>query len=467
MAKRLIGIDIEAQFVRVAIVTDDRGQRTLRATALREWDTPEELTIALREMIGEPEFGDRIATALPAGAGFVRWLTFPFSDPKKIEAALAFELTNQLPVSIEQCVTGSARPRTIEGGGFRVAAAAVRNEAIAEKVAPCDAAGLPVQTLDLFPFAAAAGLRDQLSDGLLILATATETSIALITAGQVVDFRLLPTPATDPAKTAPRISRESESLCRSAHLPRGDVGKAVLLGSGASPELRAALKEQGLETELATVSWAGEVEERFLTAVVLAQRAALSDKEQDFNFRRGVFALRSEWAALKKRLAAAAVLLGLAGLIFGTSATLAYHNKAGRAQKLEQEMTRIFRATFPGNPAMVDIPLQMTSKINELKKKGALIGMGSAGTSLAVLQEISSHTPTDVTVDIRELNYSADGVRLEGVTTSFDAVNKLARTLQQSPLFQAAQITDAKMSLDGSKVDFRINLTYPGKEANR
>ncbi|HKK01514.1 MAG TPA: type II secretion system protein GspL [Desulfuromonadales bacterium] len=467
MAKRLIGIDIDAQLVRVAIATDDRGQRTLTATMRREWDGPEELATALREMIGEPEFGDRIATALPAGAGFIRWLTFPFADSKKIEAALDFELGNQLPVSIEGCVTSAARPRGIEGGGFRVAAAAVRNEAIAERVAPCDAAGLPVQSLDLLPFAAAAGLREQLPDGLLILAGATETSVALVASGQVVDFRLLPRQAKEPAQTALLIVREAGALRRASNLSRQDVVKATILGSNATLELREALQSNGLPVELPTIPWASDAEAEFLPALVLAQRAALGDKDQEFNFRRGAFALRSEWAALKKRLAATAILLGLAVLVFGTSATLAYRNKAAQARKLEKEMSQIFRTTFPGNTVVVDIPLQMTSKINDLKKKGALIGMGNAGTALSALREISSHTPTDVTVDVRELNYSADGVRLAGVTSSFDAVNKLARSLQGSPLFQAAQITDAKMSIDGSKVDFHINLTYPGKEASR
>jgi general secretion pathway protein L len=46
------------------------------------------------------------------------------------------------------------------------------------------------------------------------------------------------------------------------------------------------------------------------------------------------------------------------------------------------------------------------------------------------------------------------------VATSFEAINRIARSLEQSPLFAQAQIADAKMSLDGTRVDFRLHLSF-------
>jgi general secretion pathway protein L len=53
------------------------------------------------------------------------------------------------------------------------------------------------------------------------------------------------------------------------------------------------------------------------------------------------------------------------------------------------------------------------------------------------------------------------------VTSSFDAVNRMARSLEQSTMFREAQIADAKMSIDGSRIDFRINLTFNGDQIGR
>jgi general secretion pathway protein L len=60
------------------------------------------------------------------------------------------------------------------------------------------------------------------------------------------------------------------------------------------------------------------------------------------------------------------------------------------------------------------------------------------------------------------MNYTGDQVRLEGTTSSFDAINRIASTLEGTPGVAATQISDAKMSMDGSQVDFRLTLTLSG-----
>ena len=118
------------------------------------------------------------------------------------------------------------------------------------------------------------------------------------------------------------------------------------------------------------------------------------------------------------------------------------------------------KETFPGETAIVDVPLQMRGKINELQKKIKLYGADSSRSALSVLREISERLPQDLVVDIRELNYTPETVVFEGSTASFDAVNRLSKALEQSPTFGIPQIADSKMSLDGSRVDFRLNLPF-------
>jgi general secretion pathway protein L len=468
MDKRLIGIEIDNRFVRVAIFTQDRDGIELAGIARRPYGGPEELTAVLQELIGETRlYSDRLATAVPALDSFVRWLHFPFSDPKKIAAALPFELAAQLPVGLEEYTTDFRKPVADEQGGFAVTASATRTEGIERLVDTFDHAHIPLHIIDLSPFALAAGLRQQYPDGILVCLTAQETTLSLLSEGQIVDFRLSPPPPgeADAAATARHLLREKTMLQRDAGLENLPM---YLMGSGVTPELTRALAESGEEVLIPSFSLDGEtVAAEYLPAVALALRAALPVREREFNYRHGRFALKNEWASIKKEITAAALVLLMALVALAGSAYLSYSHKSERAENLRQEMVRIYRDTFPGAQAIVDIPLQMTSRINELKTRGRQIGVGGQHSSLAVIKEISQATPNDLTVDIRDLAYTHESVRLEGVTSSFDAVNRMARSLEQSTMFREAQIADAKMSIDGSRIDFRINLTFNGDQIGR
>ena len=461
MARRFIGIDINGDQVHIAVAEGDKGQPQLTTLSDGTWQTPEELGELVRQAIGgAPRFGDRFAAALPAGACFVRNLSFPFADPKKIEAALPLELSSRLPIVLEDFETAYRLAARDEEGLYAVTGAAVATQKIAEFLTPFEGEGLPLNILDSLPFALAAGLRQVCADGLLIHFTAQEINLIWLKSGEVGDFRLIPVSlGGDQAKAQQRVLREAASLLRGQSFEETPV---FLSGSGIDEKTLAAWQEVFPLAAVPTV----QVEDRparaaDLAAIALAWRAAVPAKEGEFNFRHGQFALRSEWAALKKGAIFAGSILCLALIIMAVAAYTNYARKAGQAEALQKEMTAIYRQTFPQSKVIVDIPMQMRSGLQELRKQGMFVG---AGTSpLAVLQEISSRMPDDIVVDVRELTYTMDNLRLEGVTASFDAINRIARSLSQSPMFGDAQISDAKMSLDGSRVDFRLSLPIVGK----
>ncbi len=461
MEKRQIGIDIDGRCVRVAIVTQDRA--ALIAVGKREYADQEELVASLHEMIGDSRaFGDRLAAAVPALESFVRRLTFPFADPRKIEPALRFELAAQLPVQIEDFVTDFQAPRATTDGLHRVTAAAVRTAWLESFLTPLDAAGISLHILDLAPFAFVRGLREHCPDALLAHLGNEEISLSVIVDGQIVDYRSLPAGVSDRAQLAPMLLRETTALQREEkhrNLP------FFLIGPGVTPELMALLHEGGVTPRIPHLFVDGrEIEAEFLPAVALALRASVPAREREFNFRRGPFALKNEWTAFRRELFAAAVLLLLTGLTIIGASYLNYAHKANRADALSTEINRIFQQTLPGSRPTAQPMEQMQSKLRELRDRGQLIGAGQHTTALLVLREISAATPGSVSLDIRDISYTPESVRLEGVTTSFDAINQIARALEASPLFAEAQIADAKMSLDNTRVDFRLNLVYNGQK---
>ena len=109
--------------------------------------------------------------------------------------------------------------------------------------------------------------------------------------------------------------------------------------------------------------------------------------------------------------------------------------------------------------------LPMQAEASEpLQEKGSLI-TGGQSSALAVLKEIS-RLPDRVTVEFQEFALSNEELKLSGQTSSFEAVNQMSGVLGESPLFSKIQVTDAKMSLDGSRIDFRmlLSLANPGAE---
>lgn len=456
MARRLIGIDIDARHIRAVLIEENQGKTTLvdaRREPRGEGEDPAE---SLRRVLGETRLGDRLAAALPAGHAYFRRLQFPFADEKKIAAALPMEFSLQLPAAGEGLAFAMEKPLAAELG-FTLTAAAVERSTVAATLEPFDHREIPLNILGLTPHSQARGLNELLPNGLLAILGETETVLALVDGGEVVGHRLLPqsTPV-DHSRLAEELGRSANAL-RAAH--GLDHGAWLLIGAGAVAELALALRELGETAEIPRIELGGQpLAVEFLPALALAWRAGLHERERAFNLRTGEFALKSEWGRLKKRLTAMAALLGCSLLLLGASAYLNYAQKARVAENLRQEMLQLYRATFPGSQAIVDAPLQMRAQLEELRKIARLLGTGEGASALTALDEVSRRTPADITVDIRDFNFTAEAVRLEGVTGSFDAINRLSATLGESPLFAEVRIDDARMSLDGKQVDFRLTL---------
>jgi len=456
MARRLIGIDLDGDTLNIAILLADKGRiRLLRCGHHRYGG--EGLAATLTELAGGPlESADRLCLALPGGSGWVRHLAFPFREGKALTAALPLALAAQLPLPLEECAWASQEPQP-DGAGARVLAAAVRHDSAAAALAPFDTAGLPLQTLDLAPFAVADGVRRLLPDaaGVLILAGRAETTLLRLGAHAAADYRLLPHGPAGHVPT-PLIAAAARNLRGGRS---GNDCPLILAGSRADAGLRATLLKELDGVDLARASLDGQpVPPQELATVAIALRGADGGRGTGFNFRRGSLAHRGAWARQRRHLIAAALLLGASLLIFTGAALTTYLHKVRRADALHQELSRRYRDLVPGSGNVVDPLLQLRSRMVELEQNSRPGGSDRSQAPLAILRELSRLTPTDLAVDLHDFAWSPDEVRIEGTTASFDAANRLLHSLQQSPLLGPMRLTDAKANADGGKVSFRLTL---------
>lgn len=465
MGKKFIGIDIGPQSLRVATVSLVKGLPVLVNVREERLADVEERPSVLAGMLGDIAFGDRVVACLNGVGSYFRLLEFPFGDAKKIESALDLAISSQLPTS-EALVCDFLNPHPGDGQVFKVPAAAVGRSAVTDMLEIFQQAGQPLHLLDLNPFAYAAGLAEAVPEGVLAVVMANEITVARIEAGRVLSFRAMPRPPQEDAKRlAELIQRDYLALTKSGG---ADEMPLFLIGAGVTEELVQGLSGLGLEARQPALEIDGQrLAPALVPAAALALRAALPARIRQFNFLKGDLTPKSEWAGFRLRFIAIAALAGLTLILAVSGAYLNYVQQRDRAEMLRRETIDIFRQTFPQIHTIVDVPSQMRSNLDQLRERAKLLGLSRNRSALNVLREISARIPKDVRFDVREMVFTGDEVHIDGSTSSFDATNRLAQAFDASPLFEQSQITDAKMGIDGNRVDFRLNLKISTEESTR
>ena len=461
MTTRAIGIDFDGTTLRAVVLQVEKGnERFLHAVRI-PWDGSAPLAPLLAGAGVIPAVGDRVTTALPPAIGLTRTLTFPFSDRRKVATAIPLELAALLPIPLDDCVIAQQEAIAL-GSGVSVVAAAVPAIAVAQLVGPYDAAGIPLQTVDLLPFALAAGLAAELGDGIALCLSHGWGTILHLVAGRLHDYRIVPLAADlPPEERAAGLQRELTPLL---HASRSTTLR--LFGAEVDAALLAALQSaypQQAVTELRPGRGGATLAGEFLPALALARRGTWSSAN-GFNFRRGAFSRHGESAALRSRLFILAGIVVAAVLILAASAGVRWWSKAQGAEALKQELATLYRQAIPGSGAIVDVTLQLKAHLNELTRSSRPGGQHPLLRPAGIMREVSNLLPREIPVTLREWNISAEEIRIEAHTPSFEAADKIAAALAMSPLFKAVQVTDAKSSADNSRVDFRLTLTSKAAE---
>lgn len=203
----------------------------------------------------------------------------------------------------------------------------------------------------------------------------------------------------------------------------------------------------------------GRLQAEYLPALALARRAALSDRKNGCNLRQGRYAFSGSLAPFRRQLIAIAVLLVLTLVATAAGFWFNYSSKAGELKHLDLALQSVYTQSFPNAPLPVDVPLFMASNLAGLHEKSRLLGTAQIGP-LQALESLTDGVGLETGIEVQEFNFNAEGATLSGRTDSFDAVDQLAERLRQKSIFTQVQIGDAKMSVDGSRVDFRVDITF-------
>jgi general secretion pathway protein L len=199
MAQKVIGVDLGEASVKVAVLETSFRQASLVEFLERPVPEGEEPYLdrasqALRALLAEAGLRDVVAyAAIPGDQVSIRVLELPFTDEKKLEQVVGFELESQIPHALEEVVVDHQLISSSEGS--RVLAAAVRRDYVRQLLRALGEAGVPPRALYAAPLCygavAARALPGEAGPFAIVDIGHVRTNVAIVRQGRLTFGRTL------------------------------------------------------------------------------------------------------------------------------------------------------------------------------------------------------------------------------------------------------------------------------------
>jgi len=506
---RILGLDLGSHSVKAVLLDASRGAALLGWSEVRRQEEgPPEVSLqaALGRLRSEHAWHwDQVVVAVPGTSVATHPVVLPFQDPKRIQAALPFEVEGELPVELEE-VLFDYQPAGRADGGSNLLVGVVKKDELRQLLTLLAGAGFDPRLVthpalvyrSLFIARPAAlpvepGQPTALVDighrrttvavghpgeGLtyarvipgggaeLTLALAREFGVAAAEAERWKehDASLRPGggPEQERARNAlvralrPVVREVRATLKASAARGRGAVSRLLLAGGTAElPGLAEAWAEE-LALPTATLAGGGKAElapelrNRGAQAWALAVTGAT--RGERFNFRIGELAFTGELDWLRRRLpqlgAFAAVLLALL-VTFGVVRSALLGRREAAVDARLCELTQRVLGTCERN---------YDRALNLLRGKespaAALPRLSAAG----LLAEVAARVPPEVPVTLDQLTVDLDRVTLRGQTDTAKSIDRLQAALKTFRCFRDVKEGRVERTKDGAHVSFVLDV---------
>ena len=426
--------------------------------------SPEERGVAVLEA-GLPR-ADAVITALPADAVFPRVVTLPFTDRARLEQAAPLEAEESLPLALEEVVCHVQVLRRQKGASSVLLAAApeTRVTALLDELR---ASGLEPRVVDVEALALGTVAMRALPAGRTVVAIDLGPSLCqAVVVGPEGPLGFHAFSSQSGEATLPEATRFLSSLSR--HSPA--IEEVYLSGPEAlAQDVEAWAQALGLPVRMLPFPSPTLVDETggeypwpaWAIPLGLALREGYAGQGSQVNLLQGNLAPgqdKGPWKGLAIRGGAYALtLLALWGLwVWRESAY-----RGAQYQVLRDEIRQVFREALPNVTNVVSEIDQMRSEVRELESRAASLGslVDWEVSPLRVLREISTRIPPELEVEFRDFTVEEGRVRVEGVTTSFDSIDKIKADLADYPRFVSVTVSDAKAGVERDKVIFKLTIS--------
>ena len=481
MSRKVLGIDIRKESVSAVLVKTSLRENRIDAHAHIPLpdaaDDHDNFKTALHALSNEINpSGCDCVVSISADHFSYRILQVPFKDSKKIRMVLPFELEPTVPYPVDDLVIDFIDLQSAgQGDHSEIIAVAVPRtelnpyiESLAElKIDPemVTVSGLPAAMC-------LANQADPGEDRLILEVGNASSSLFLVSGDRLQLIRSFPTPivAENRAGILSAIVQRTLSAYDELSQTEFQPLDVVVTGSG--------LNGAGLDQDVAAVlnipvnrlNFADRLNVQFDNADTKPWNPALMDNAlalalmaiegiRGLNFHKGQFAARKIFVKHKKNWIKTGILAAtvLALLFFSTiMETVTLSRKMDR---IDQQITGIFKETFPEVKRIVDPYREMQVNVQEAQKSVVL--QSTAGPhirSIDILNSISQRIPDSIKVDVTRLVISPETVLISGITDDYKSVDDIKGNLEQIEYFKKVTISSSNLDRSGKEVRFVLKV---------
>lgn len=530
---RILGLDLGSYSVKgVLLESNIRGYATKAYAEVRraaEGDRAETLRAAVRELLAHPTLqgAEQVIVALPGPALMTHTFTLPFVDPKRIEAALPFEVESQLPFDLSDVVFDYQVTGQKEKTSSDLLVSVVRKEELSSLLGLLSEQGLDprivthpgitYQNLFLQVPSAFEGLADV--DTVAVVDIGHErTTVAIGRPGVGVEFartfagggrdlsRALaaefqtPLPeahhwketygamASAAAAQGPDAERAAAAFARGLQpvlrelrptfksftaRSRRQVGAVVVCGGtarlkGIAEQLGRDLHVPARVLALPNETMAAitpEAQPQVAQAFALALRGQASGaKAPRFNLRRGEFAFKGDYDYVKDKLGLLASFAATLLLLLIASGVVRNSVLARREAQVDAMLCGTTQRILGTCETNYDRALNLLRGVES--PAAALPKM----TAVNLLAEVTQRIPAETPVRLERIQIDMERIILQGETDSSKEIDTLTTALKGHRCFREVSPGKVEKTRDGQKVSFRLDIQVqcpdqPGAES--
>ncbi|MFI5304118.1 MAG: hypothetical protein ACHQYP_04910 [Nitrospiria bacterium] len=484
---KIVGLEVEGKKIRLAeIEVSWKGSLTL--TDCHEYRFEDhDTTGILRRIIGR---SDQVVVSYLGTLVSSRLLSLPFTQQKKIEQVLPYEVELQLPFELEQVIL-SYHMVDLNESSSRIMAAVTPKEEFRRFIQELHRLGIDPHQVEwdgmaLFNFSRLAPEKETTVS--LLLKIGEEQTLLCFFKGDsplmirsiwggtkdlsekkswVKDHSLI----RELLKTIQAFKNELEDSPHSLRVC-GEGGQIKGLPEWISIELMLPLKDWAVDPDRFKigpgVSFNGSLmNPLYISAIGLALKGSpLRGSLSQINFRKEEFSHATVEKG-KKGIQRIIVVFSLIIIMLGlVDLGVRYSIKKDHYENVSRQLQKEYRETFPGSGPIISEIDQAKGAITELKKREAFFKMNGP-TSLDILREITVQIPKEVKIDVNELLVEPERIRLEAETDSFEALDKIKESLGKSNTFGEMTVSDSKMNAEESKVRFKLEIIRMARDEKR
>ena len=483
MSRNILGLDIRNDAISAVLIKS--GIKTSRIEAYEHIPVSDQKNIAscidslLKSLVKQTDISGSICIAsFPANQISYRNIKVPFKEQKKIKQILPYELEPTLPFLVDDLIIDynsiKLQGRSGSADSTNVVAVAVEKSALKSYLNTLASFNIKPKIVTVGGYPTALCLSNNTTapeNRLFVDIGHRNSSVFIVVAGQIYLIRSFLTGAASSSLSESLCSEIKRTLYACEEIFGFNLQIEEIFITGCSPDtvnykqdleriLGISVKETdlldyiGFTRKNPALSWKPE---QMNNALALALTEIEGFKV--FNFLKGPFAAKNYWVEHKKSLIKTGILAGLVLALIFINIVLETHSMEKKLARLNNQITGIFKTTFPDVKNIVDPIQQMRVKLKEAQKSSMFSGeTGKHTHAIDILKDISEFTHKDIDVNLTNLVVDMESVLIAGDTNRFNAVDDIKRRLEQSDLFNKVTISSANMDKSDNRVHFKLKV---------